>query len=228
MAKGKAKSATGTAIVPAPIPSARPIIINANLDPDPDNPHSWLSLLGDPSDGGGLRVMWGVLCASYRGHTNSAAAFMAAKLRPSWSADPSAVTAAWAETLAPAGSDDSFADAMLLGYRIDREIARDASGRTPLLAYATVTDPEARRIHAFREELRGVARDLADTYGTAVAAVIHAPARAGSGNPLHGHLQISCHGVDGPLGFSTRIAALCGDGGRSIVLDAWLRRRRFV
>lgn len=224
MASRKTSVATGTGLVALP---AKPEIINADLEYYPNNRHSWLPLLGDPRGNIGLRVMWGVLRASYGGHANSASAFLAAKYRVSWSADPNAATSAWVETLAPADADDSFADAVLFAARIDRELGRDAEGRTPLLGYATITDPEACRIHVFREELRGVARDLVDVYGGPVTAVIHAPGRAGSGNPLHGHLCISPLAVDGPLGFSTRIAAFCGDKGRQVILDAWRGRRRF-
>jgi hypothetical protein len=225
MAKRKTSLVHGTALVAVP---DKPVILNADRDYDPANPHSWLRLLGDPAGSAGTRIMWGVLCARYRGVENSAAAFVAAKLRPSWSEDRNAVTAAWAETLAPADADDSIADAVLLAARIDREIARDAAGATPLLGYATITDPEASRIHVFREELRAVARGLVDAHGCAVTAVVHAPGRVGSGNPLHGHLCLTSQVVDGPLGFSKRIAAFCGDGGRKVILDAWRTRQRFV
>lgn len=108
-----------------------------------------------------------------------------------------------------------------------KRLSAGEEGRTPLLGYATITDPEACRIHVFREELRGVARDLVEVYGGPVTAVIHAPGRGGSGNPLHKHLCISPLAEDGPLGFSTRIAAFCGDKGRQVILDAWRARRRF-
>lgn len=225
MAKRKTILATGTALVAV---ADKPVLLNAERKHDPANPHSWLDLIGDPSGTTGLRVMWGVLRTQHHNVENSASAFVAAKLRPSWSTDSGAVTAAWAETLAPANADDSFADATLLAARIDREIARDAAGTTPLLGYATITDPQATRVHIFREELRTVARELAETYGGAVIAVVHAPGRAGSGNPLHGHLCLTTHVVDGPLGFSKRIAGFCGDGGRKVILDAWRGRQRFV
>lgn len=225
MAKRKTALAAGTAIVPV---AEKPVLLNAERKHDPANPHSWLPLIGDPSATSGLRVMWGVLRARYHDVDNSAAAFVAAKLRPSWSADPHAVTAAWAETLAPADADDSFANANLLAERIDREIARDAAGATPLLGYATITNPHATRIHAFAEELRAVARGLVEAHGGAVIAVVHAPGRAGNRNPMHGHLCLSPIAIDGPLGFSTRIAPFCGDSGRKVILDAWRNRRRFV
>ncbi|MBA2933043.1 hypothetical protein HZF05_02925 [Sphingomonas sp. CGMCC 1.13654] len=225
MAKRKTVPAA-TAALPA-LPD-RAVLLNATLKPDPTNPHSQLPLIGDPPGAVGLRVMWGVLRSRYREYDNSASAFVAAKLRPSWSPDLQAVTAAWAETLAPVGVDDSFADAVLLAARIDREIARDAAGATPLLGYATITDPDASRLHVFREELRGVARELVEAHGGAVVAVVHAPARAGSGNPLHGHLCLSTLAIDGRLGFSTRITPFCSDRGREVIRTAWQRRRRLV
>lgn len=225
MARRKTTLATGTALVAV---AGDSVLLNADRERDPANPHSWLSLVGDPPGSKGLWVMWGVLRASYLGIENSASAFVGAKLRPSWSADPNAITAAWAETLAPADADDSLADPMLLAARIDREIARDAEGTTALLGYATITDPEATRIHVFREELRAVARELVEAHGCAVIATIHAPGRAGNGNPMHGHLCLSPYVIDGPLGFSKRIPAFCDERGRQVVLDAWRGRQRFV
>jgi hypothetical protein len=225
MARRKATLVAGTALVAVP---DRPVVLNADRERDPANPHSWLELLGDPADAVGLRVMWGVLRARHLNVENSASAFVAAKLRPSWSPDPSAATAAWVETLTSADADDSFADAALLAARIDREIARDIAGSAPLLGYATITDPGACRIHVFREELRAIARGLVEAHGGAVIAVVHAPGRAGNGNPLHGHLCVTPYIVDGPLGFSRRIAAFCGDAGRQVILDAWHARHRFV
>ena len=224
MARAKTASAS-TALVTT---STEPKIINAARKLDPRDPHSLLELVGDPPGTKGNRVMFGILQSRYRGHDNSAASFVAAKLRPSWSADPHAATAAWAETLAPPDADDSFADATLLAARIDREIARNASGEAPLLAYATITDPEACRVHAFREELRSVARSIVDSHGGPVIAVVHAPGRAGNGNPVHGHLCIAPFVVDGPLGFSTRISAFCSGKGRAVIIDAWANRRRFM
>ena len=225
MTTRKSTAPAGTTVVAAP---TVPIIINADREPNPKDPHSQLRLLGDPPGTLGLRVMWGVLRARHGDFRPTASSFVSAKLKTSWSDDPNAITAAWVETLAPADADDSFADAMLLGARIDREIGHDAEGKTPLLGYATVTCPETTCLHVFREELRSVARYLVETYGGPVIAVIHAPGRVGIGNPVHGHLCLSPYTVDGPLGFSTRIAPFCGDKGRQIIVDAWRNRRRFI
>lgn len=218
------KTAAGTALVVA---SPDPVIVNRDRKPNPADPHSLLELHGVAPGSSGLRLMYGILQACYRGHVNSAASFVGAKLRPSWSADPHAVTAAWSETLAPASVDDGFTDPMLLATRIDRELARDADGEAPLLAYATLTDPAACRIHVFREELRSVARGIVDAYGGPVICVIHAPGRKGSGAMMHGHLCICPVTTDGPLGFGKWIAPFCTLKGRQIVLDAWLNRKRF-
>ncbi len=70
MAK-KSTLATGTAvIIPRTVPRA--MIINADKDPNPDNPHTWFPLIGDPSGSEGDRILWGVMRRTYRGHMNSA------------------------------------------------------------------------------------------------------------------------------------------------------------
>jgi hypothetical protein len=222
MAKAKAKLAGGTAIVVAP---ARPraVIINAEDKPNPDNPHTWFPLLGDPPGSGGDRILWGVMRNAYRDRINSADAMMTAKLSP----DEHAVTAARHDMLAPADADDSFADPWLFAARIDREIAVRADGSTPLLAYATITPAGIRSLHQFHEEVRMMARELVASFGTPILAVQHAPGHAGNPARPHVHLLLSPYLV-GSLGFGGTVASFTGDKGRQIIVDAWTNRTRFV
>jgi hypothetical protein len=223
-AKGGAKPAA--AIVPVIAAINAPVLLNADKKPTAGDPHSRLPLIGDPPGSTGLRIMWGVLRRRYRDYENTATEFAAVKLRPSWSPDPLAITAARAEVVAPADADDSVADPWLLPRRLDHEIARDAENMTPLLGYATITDPAAASLHGFWEEVRSVSRSLVREHGGPVLAVMHAPGRAGNANALHAHLLISPYRVT-KLGFAGRISAFCGDRGRQVVVDAWANRARF-
>lgn len=226
MAARKAKGTSPAITALVPVTAAGAVLLNGDKKPSKEDPHSRLPLIGDPPGGSGVRTMWGVLRRLYREYENSAQEYVAAKLRPSWSPDPLAVTAARAELIAPPGVDDSFADPHLFAARLDMEIGRDTAGKTPLLAYATITDPSAGSVHGFWEELRQVSRALVDAHGGPVLAIVHAPGRAGSANALHGHLLISPYRV-GTRGFAGRIERFCGDRGRQIVVDAWRNRQRF-
>ncbi|MBA2933914.1 hypothetical protein HZF05_07345 [Sphingomonas sp. CGMCC 1.13654] len=226
MAKSKAKLASDTAIVVAP-PGPRAMIINAEDKPNPNNPHTWFPLLGDPPGSRGDRILWGVMRKAYRDRINSAHAMMTAKLRPAWSPDERAVTAVRHDMLAPADADDSFADPWLFAARIDREIAVRADGSTPLLAYATITPGDIRSLNHFHEEVRMMARELVASFGTPILAVQHAPGHAGNPARPHVHLLLSPY-IVGPLGFGGTFAGFTGDKGRQIIVDAWTNRTRFV
>ena len=201
-------------------------VINADRKPDPNNPHTWMPLLGNASGAGGDRILWGVLRQSYRDRQNSAVEFVQAKARPSWSPDEQAVTAIRYDMLAPAGADDSFADHRLFATRIDTEIAGRADGSTPLMAYATITPAKIGSLHGFYEEVRVVAREIVTRLASPIFIVQHAPGLAGNSAQPHCHLCLSPYRV-GQLGFGGRIAVLGGDKGRQLIVDAWEGRARF-
>lgn len=161
-------------------PPGKAELINGHCAPEPNNPHSWLPLLGNARGFEGDRVMRGVLRRRYRDHVNDAVPFLEAKVRPVRTADHHQVTAARHEMLAPAEADDSFADPWLFAARVDREIAAHGDASAPLLGYATITPDSIASLHDFHEEVRCMARDLVSRFATPVLVVQHAPARAGS------------------------------------------------
>lgn len=202
-------------------------VINGDKAPTPGNPHTWLPLLGDESGATGDRILWGVLRQTYRDRTNSAAEFIRAKARPSWSADEQAVTATRHDMIAPADADDSFADHRLFAARIDHEIAERADGSTPLLAYATITPDGLTSLHTFYEEVRTMACDLVARFSSPIFITQHAPGLAGNSARPHCHLCLSPYRV-GRLGFSGKISILTGDKGRQVIADAWKGRKRYT
>lgn len=126
--------------------------VNPGCLPDPANPHSWLVLTGDDANRDATRVMYGCLRPNFRGHSNSAAAFAAAKLTvgaplgtPPWT-----LTAARAEVLLPPGADDRLSDPRTLMETVDAELPVKAKA---LLAYLTFTFPTG-RLHEQYELVR--------------------------------------------------------------------------
>ena len=205
-----------------PTNTAAAVVVNAECDPDPRNPHSWLPLIGDPPGGSGLRILYGVLRPEYRGWTNSAAAFAKAKLQPvpSSSGDPWAVTAARAEVLLPGDADDRFACPRVLMEALDAERPPD---KPVLLAYATITWP-ALRLHQQYKLVRAVLLNkLVRDLGVAVLLVQHAPHRAASSNPPHVHALMTRTITS--LGLAGFAAPLCGDKGRDLIVDAFAAHR---
>ena len=198
--------------------TAAPIIINADRDPVPGNPHTWLPLLGDPPGSEGTRILYGVLRPSYRGWANSAAQFAQAKLAPvpQPGGEPWAVTAARGEMLLPSGADDRYADPRVLMEAVDAERPAD---KPVLLTYVTITFPTA-RLHEQYELVRGFLMAQVRALGCPVLLVQHAPHRQGSSNPSH------CHCLYVPrrlstLGLAEWVTPLCSDKGRRLVVDSF-------
>jgi hypothetical protein len=196
----------------------KPVIMNADRDPTPGNPHSWLPLIGDPPGSEGTRILYGVLRPGYRGWANSAAHFAQVKLAPVPTPDgePWAVTAARAEVLLPPGADDRYAEPQVLMEAVDVERPAD---KPVLLTYVTITFPTA-RLHEQYELVRGFLVTQTRALGCPVLLVQHAPHRQGSSNPSH------CHCLYVPrrlstLGLAAWVPPLCSDKGRQLIVDGF-------
>lgn len=190
------------------------VVINADREYDPANPHTWLVLTGDPPGTCGLRIMYGVLRPQHRGHANSAAAFARAKLSVGVGAEPWVVTAARAEVLLPDDADDRWASPSVLMEALDAE----RPAHLPvLLTYVTITCPTA-RLHAQYELVRAFAHhELVRGLGVPVLLVQHAPNRAASANDPHVHLLIGRRVTS--LGLAEVAAPLGGDKGRDLISE---------
>jgi len=191
-------------------------VVNAACEPNPSNPQSWLPLVAEPATADGSRLVYGVLRPEYRGRSNSAAAFVQAKLQPvpPIEGGPWSVTAHRVEVLLPEDADDRFGDPRILAEAIDLE--RPAN-RPVLLACATITLP-ATRLHRQWEVIRGFARaELVEALGLGVIAVQHAPHRAGSDRPAHVHLLVGRKITS--LGLAGFAKPLCGDGGFRLIAE---------
>lgn len=200
---------------------SKPHVINADLEPTPSNPHSWMPLLGDAANapaGDSIRVMFGCMRPLYRGFAPSVAALARSKLTvaappdtPDWT-----VTAHRAEVLLPAFADDRLACPRTLFEMTDSD---HPVGGKALASYITLTwQPE--RLHAQWQVGLSVGRWLTETFEVAVLAVQHAPHRAAKSTCPHIHLI-----VPGPRRltrwgqFGGYVTPLCRDGGRQLVVD---------
>lgn len=200
---------------------AKPYQVNADVEPDTANPHSWFRLIGHPpgeSGPGGTRVMWGVMRPEYRTIRPSLSAFVKAKLAPAAGDDaPSwTVTAYRHEVLLPAFASDHLRDPRTLIEAAERE---QPAGARALATYVTLTS-EPERLHAAWEVARALAKRLVDDYDVAVLVVQHVPALAGGSAQPHVHLVIP-----GPRRltrfsmFSTMVAEIARDAGRDLILQ---------
>ncbi|MDJ0277314.1 hypothetical protein QLH51_10965 [Sphingomonas sp. 2R-10] len=199
---------------------AKPFPINADVQPDSANPHSWLPLLGHPpgeSGPGGLRVLWGVLRPEYRSFSPSLSTFVRMKLAPAAGANaaPWTITAYRHEVLLPAFASDHLRDPRMLIEAAEREKPADAKA---LAAYVTLTSSPD-RLHAAWEIGRTLAKRVVDDHDVAALLVQHVPSLAGGSARPHLHLVIP-----GPRRitrfsmFSTLVGDLAGDRGRDLVL----------
>lgn len=197
------------------------MLINADIEPDDRNPHSWLPLLGDPAGATGPRILYGVLRPCYRERRNSAAEFARSKInvKPVEGGDPWQLTAARAEILLPHGADDRLAEPRVLMEAVDVERPAD---KPVLLTYVTITF-YTERLHHQYELVRAWAKEvLVDELGTGVLLVQHAPHRAASTQKPHVHLLVTRR--IGPLGLASYVAPLCGDHGRKLIVDTFMPR----
>lgn len=199
----------------------KPHEINANLQPDPNNPHSWCKLIGHPpGEVGpeGHRVLWGVMRPEYRHYRPSLAAFAKMKLAPAAEPDaaPWAVTAYRHEILLPAFAGDHLRDPRALIEAAEREQVPAAKA---LASYVTLTSTPA-TLHGQFEVARRVGQMLVSRFGVAVLLVQHLPALNGGSAQPHVHFLIP-----GPRrltpwsGFGAPVAELGGDKGRDLVLS---------
>lgn len=199
----------------------KPHEINADLKPDPNNPHSWFTLIGHPPGEAtpeGYRVLWGVMRPEYRCHRPSLAAFAKAKLAPAAGPDaaPWAVTAYRHEVLLPPFAGDHLRDPRVLIEAAERE---QASAAKALASYVTLTSTPA-TLHGQFEVARRVGQRLVARFHVAALLVQHVPALNGGSAQPHVHLLIP-----GPRrltpwsGFGAPVAQLGGDKGRDLVLS---------
>ena len=196
------------------------IVINANREPDPHNPHTHLRLLGDPTGTVGARVMYGCLRPSLNGHVNSAAAFALSKVTVAARPDtpPWTPTAERVEVLLPRGAFDQFADPRVLMEAVDAERPDKVNA---LLAYVTFTF-HTDRLHHQWELVRAFIRQcVVDPIEVGVLLVQHAPHKAGSANEPHVHALIAGPRRLGPLGFVEPIPALMRDSAHPLIRDAF-------
>lgn len=221
MARRKPAGQPGTALVPVTASSAKAAVINAGRAYDPNNPHTWLRLVGEPSGTDGLRVMCGTLRRRLGDNpqVNSAEAFCRRKCRPVDSPDPLALTALRCEVLVPAGVDDSYADPWLLPRLIDHALARETDGRTAVLCYATITDPHVQHLHEQWRTGRRMVERLVDRFAVPMILVQHAPEQAASGNAPHLHVMAAARMLG--RGFGAQVSALVGDKARDVFVRAW-------
>ncbi|RDE04960.1 hypothetical protein [Sphingomonas aracearum] len=135
-----------------------PVIINADRDPTPGNPHSWLPLIGDPPGSEGTRILYGVLRPSYRGWTNTAVQFAQVKLAPVPTPDgePWAVTAMRDTLRAGATTFVHLDAAQLVKHAFGLVTEGRRLGKVPVLFYlyaeperrgSVVVSPEALQRH---------------------------------------------------------------------------------
>ena len=201
---------------------AKPLIINADRDPDPANPHSWFPLTGSAPGEPGPRVLTGTLRGLYRGFAPTAAAFGQAKVQPvqAGDGDPWTVTAVRSEVLLPPGADDRFASPQVLMAEADALATEATDAR---LAYVTFTwMPE--RLHQQWEEIRAFCVDEVVGLGCPVLLVQHAPHLQRRSTLPHCHLMIVPHRLN-QLGWSTPVAKLVGDKGRKTIIDRFIAFR---
>ena len=204
---------------------ATPLIINADRDPDPANPHSWFPLTGSAPGEPGPRIMTGTLRGLYRGFAPTAVAFGQAKIQPvpAGDGDPWAMTAVRCDVLLPPGADDRFACPQVLMAEADALAAVPSDAR---LAYATFTwMPD--RLHQQWEEIRAFCLEEVVGLSCPVLLVQHAPHLQRRSTLPHCHLLIVPHRLN-QLGWSTPVAKLTGDKGRKTIVDRFtaFRARR--
>jgi hypothetical protein len=215
MARVKNSALAGTALVPV----ADTTRVCPEREYDPHNVHTWLPLNGSGADASVERIMHGTLRKVYRGHANSAEAFIAAKLAVSASTDTLAITALRAEVIVPSDADDVYADPHLLGRLIDHAAARDKP-TAALLGYWTVSEPDVAHLHQQWRRGRAIVEGLVDRFDVPMLVVQHAPSLAGNGNPPHLHVLAATRKLT-VRGFSTSVTALIGDKARDVFVRAW-------
>lgn len=201
-------------------PTRAGIEVNAGCVPDPARPHTQLALIGDPSGTPGTRVMYGCLRPTFRGHSNSAVAFAAAKVTvaaplgtPPWTQ-----TAARAEVLLPPGADDRLAEPRVLMEAVDAALPHDGKA---LLAYLTFTFPCGRLHHQWELVRSFVRRDLVELFEAAVLLIQHVPGRAGFPTDPHVHALLAGPRRLTSLGFGEWLPALMEDEAHLLVRNAF-------
>lgn len=199
---------------------AKPFVINADLQPNPANPHSWFPITGHDkgeTGSGGYRVLWGVMRPEYRGYRPSLSVFAQAKLAPVGSSDaaPWAITTYRHEVLLPAHAGDHLRDPRVLIETAERE---QAQATKALAAYITFTSATT-ALHAQYEVAREIARWLVTEFQVAVLLVQHVPTcNEGTAQP---HVHVIVPGPRVTTTYSTfgqPVSALAGDKGRDLVL----------
>lgn len=188
---------------------AKPISVNDGHVYDPANPHTHLTLIGDPANSTGPRCMAGTLRPTHQGHTNSAAAFARTKLTPATQASATdwTITAHRAEVLLPSPADDRLGCPRTLFEMVDAE--HFSTGKA-LLSYITFTW-RPKRLHQQWELGRRLARELCAEHNVGILAVHHVPSKVGSTSDPHLHLVIVPRRIEAWGGFGSYVTALIGD-----------------
>jgi hypothetical protein len=187
-----------------------------------DNPMDWLydNPLGSYPD-----FTFGILKKSYQGHRNSASEFAIRKLMPASSdnLDPASfdvnlVTAFRYGVILPPGAPD-YLDAVEFALKmLDVSVL---SSQAALLVYATLSFPDASRLHHVWEESRAFClNNLARKRGLMTILVQHRPGEVGSDNAIHTHLLICPRRMDG-TGLRGFADELLSDDGQQLLFDEW-------
>ena len=198
------------------------MVINAKRTYSPSNPHTHLVLIGDPGGAGGTRLMFGCLRPSFRGFSNSAAAFALTKIMVDTAPDtpPWTQTAARTEVLLPPGACDRFLDPKTLMETADADRPAKINA---LLSYFTFSF-DCDRLHEAYELVRTFMREcIVDPFGVAALLVQHAPHRAGSRNQPHVHAKIPGPRRLTSLGFGEPITEFMNDKAHPMIRDAFLQ-----
>lgn len=191
-----------------------------------DNPMDWLydNPLGSFPD-----FTFGILKHSYQGHRNKASEFAIRKLMPASSdnLDPATfdvtlVTAFRYGVILPPGAPD-YLDAADLALKMF-DIA-PLQHQSALLVYATLSFPDATRLHHAWEESRAFCvQNLGRDRGLMTLLVQHRPGEMGSDNPVHTHLLICPRRIDG-TGLRGFAEELLSDEGQKLLFDEWIAHR---
>ncbi|PWG03511.1 hypothetical protein [Sphingosinicella humi] len=206
--------------------SSTPAKARAQAQLRSDNPMDWLF---DNPLGPYPNFVFGILKQSYQGFSNTAVEFGGRKLRPveghTTDAPPDRppITAYRHGTVLPEDAPDAFDDIELLLKAFDLAACPHAPA---LLAYVTLSFPDARRLHHCWEEARAFSvQAFARRRQLPVGLIQHCPGEAGSDNPVHVHLLVGPRRLDG-IGFRGYVTDILMDEGQEVLHGEWLNFRK--
>lgn len=140
------------------------------------------------------------------------------KRRPA-AAESEIDTAARVEALVPSDAPEDYADPDFLARRYEETLAAD---ETTAYAQVTLRFPSTiTNLHHPYEVGRAWLREFyVEGRGAAVLAILHAPCRVGSDNPVHLHAEIFPRRL-GKFGFVSLARNLASDAGCLEAFEAW-------